>query len=201
MKEVILYIHGKGGNAEEADRYKDVCPGYDVYGLDYRGWTPWDTESTIRSAYDALAEQYDSVLLLANSIGAFFAMHALQHRSIEKALFISPIVDMEKLITDMMRWANVSEQLLFQEKEIRTEFGETLSWEYLEYVQNHPISWTVPTEILYAGNDHLTSRETVEAFCKAHASPLTVMADGEHWFHTASQLAFLDAWLKRALSR
>ena len=36
-------------------------------------------------------------------------MYALAQRSISKALFISPIVNMEKLITDMMMWSNVTE--------------------------------------------------------------------------------------------
>jgi len=34
----------------------------------------------------------------------------------------------------MMIWANVTEQDLYKEKEIETSFGETLSWEYLCYV-------------------------------------------------------------------
>ena len=30
--EVVLYIHGKGGSAEEAEHYKPFFPGTDVYG-------------------------------------------------------------------------------------------------------------------------------------------------------------------------
>ena len=26
--------------------------------------------------------------------------------------------------------------------------------------------------------------------------PLTMMAGGEHWFHTAEQMAFLDRWIR-----
>ena len=43
-------------------------------------------------------------------------MNALADRNIEKAFFISPIVNMEKLIADMMIWANVTEQDLYKEK-------------------------------------------------------------------------------------
>lgn len=199
MKKAMMYIHGKGGNAEEAERYRHTCPDYDVYGIDYKGQTPWETKAELISAYESLAEKYDSVTVIANSIGAYFAMNALQGRLIEKALFISPIVNMEKLISDMMLWANVSESQLFEKGEIETSFGETLSWEYLQYVRNNPIEWNVTTEVLYAGKDNLTSRDTVEAFCKATRSALTVMDEGEHWFHTDSQLEFLDNWLKRVL--
>ena len=37
MKRAILYVHGKSGSAGEADRFRAVCPGFDVLGVDYRG--------------------------------------------------------------------------------------------------------------------------------------------------------------------
>jgi len=46
---------------------------------------------------------------------------------------------MEKLITDMMQWANVSEKELKEKGLIETAFGETLSWEYLSWVRKNPI--------------------------------------------------------------
>lgn len=199
MKQAILYIHGKGGNAAEAERFKPLCPRCAVYGLDYKGQTPWETKGEILNAYKRLASEAASVTILANSIGAFFSMHALQGEPIERALFISPIVNMEKLICDMMRWAGVNEAELEAQGEISTDFGETLSHAYLQYVRAHPIAWSVPTEVLYAGRDALTDRETVEAFCEAANASLTVMEDGEHWFHTEEQLAFLDGWLKMVL--
>ncbi len=199
MNKAIMYIHGKGGSADEALRFKEILKGYDIFGIDYKGSTPWDTKDELIEVYEKIVAEYDSITVIANSIGAYFAMNAMQGRSIEKALFISPIVNMEKLITDMMQWANVTEQRLSDEGEIETPFGETLSWEYLQYVRSHKIAWNVPTEVLYAGQDNLTSRETVDAFCKATNSNLTVMEDGEHWFHTDKQLEFLDNWVKRVI--
>lgn len=79
---------------------------------------------------------------------------------------------------------------------IETEFGETLSWEYLSYVKNNPIQWDVPTDILYGSKDNLTSMETVTAFAREHNATLTVMENGEHWFHTKEQMEFLDNWLR-----
>lgn len=195
MKKAILYIHGKGGNAQEANHYQSICIGYDIYGLDYKGEFPWDTQDEIENEYKKLAMEYDEMTIVANSIGAYFCMNALQGQKIKKALFISPIVDMEKLITDMMGWANVTEKELCQKGEIETQFGETLSWKYLEYVRNHPISWKVPTAILYADQDHLTSRKTIESYIQNHNASLTIMENGEHWFHTEEQLAFLDRWI------
>ena len=92
----------------------------------------------------------------------------------------------------MMLWANVTEDELQSKKEITTAFGETLSWEYLCYVRKHPIKWNIPTCILYGGKDHLTSRETISEFADQIGADLTVMEDGEHWFHTNAQMQFLD---------
>lgn len=199
MKRAILYIHGKGGSAAEADRFRAICPGFDVLGVDYRGELPWEAAPQIAAAYDEARRQYDHIVLLANSIGAYFAMLALGDQAPDRALFVSPVLDMERLILDMMSWAGVSEQALCERGEVPTDFGETLSWEYLSYVREHPIAWQAPTEILYAGGDHLVSRQSVERFAAEHGAGLTVLEDGEHWFHTKAQLAFLDNWVKKLL--
>lgn len=167
--------------------------------MDYNDNFPWIVQSKIQAAYDALFQRYEQIDILANSIGAYFAMHTLQASKINKALFISPILDMERLILDMLQWANATEQELYEKGEIPTEFGETLSWKYLSFVREHPVTWTVPTEILYAEKDYLTSRETVDAFVSNHHADLTVMQNGEHWFHTKEQIAFLDEWMKKVL--
>ena len=112
----------------------------------------------------------------------------------------SPIVNMENLITNMMIWSNVTEEKLCSEKEISTDFGETLSWEYLCYVRKHPIKWNIPTCILYGANDNLTSVETVSGFAEQIGASLTVMNDGEHWFHTNEQMEFLDNWISNSLN-
>ena len=191
----VLYIHGKGGNAEECNHYKPLFPQDNVSGLDYQTFSPWDTGREIRTAVEQLAEKGEEIILIANSIGAFFSMNAGIDGLIQKAYFISPIVDMEKLILDMMRWANVTEAELEAQGVIHTEFGEDLSWEYLSYVRNHPLKWNVPTQILYGEKDQLTSLATMKDFAEKHHAGLTVMENGEHWFHTEEQMAFLDDWI------
>ncbi len=78
---------------------------------------------------------------------------------------------------------------------IKQENGEDLSWEYLCYVRENLLSWHVPTDILYGSRDFLTSIDTITAFAREHNTSLTVMEDGEHWFHTSQQMAFLDRWI------
>lgn len=199
MKKVVIYIHGKGGSADEAQNYKPIFKEYDVMGYDYKAQTPWEAKEEFPTFIGPLCQEYESVIVIANSIGAYYAMHALSDLPIDKAFLISPIVDMEQLILNMMMVENVTENDLRKKNEIPTAFGETLSWDYLNYVRTHPNNWTTSTEILYGEQDNLTSYKTISDFANRIRAGLTVMKDGEHWFHTGEQLAFLHLWIKKLL--
>ena len=195
MDDAVLYIHGQGGSPEEARHYRPLFGQSDVIGFDYRAQTPWEAKEEFPRLFDTVCGRYRSVTVIANSIGAYFAMSALPNRKIKKAFFISPIVDMQKLIGEMMTWANVSEDELREKGEIETAFGQTLSWAYLCYVKNHPITWTVPTHVLFGSRDHLTSFAVISGFIEQTGASLTVLEGGEHWFHTKEQTDFLDQWI------
>lgn len=201
MKERIVYVHGKGGSAEEAEHYKPLFPDSEVIGFDYRARTPWEAAEEFSTFFAQQRQGCGSLTLIANSIGAFFSMSALDAALVGRAYPISPVVDMEKLIGDMLQWAGVREQELAEKQEIPTAFGETLSWKYLTYVRAHPIAWRVPTRILYGAHDDLTAPETISAFARRVGADLTVMPDGEHWFHTEEQMRFLDAWITEGAGR
>ena len=195
MLHRMIYVHGKGGSAEEAEHYKPLFPDREVVGFAYRAQTPWDAREEFPEFFAAQRQSCDRLTLIANSIGAFFALSSLDETLVDDASLISPVVDMEKLIGNMMRWANVTEAELAEKREITTAFGETLSWDYLCYVRTHPLSWHVPTRILYGEQDDLTSPDTISAFAAATGAELTVMPGGEHWFHTEEQMRFLDRWI------
>ena len=199
MKKAVLYIHGKGGSPSESEHYRPLFHGYDVIGLGYHSMNPWDAEKEFYGFAVELEKKYDDIVLIANSIGAYFAMCARVDRFICQAYFISPIVDMGKLIEKMMTWEKASEEELRKKGTIPTAFGEDLSWEYLSYVRSHPVEWSAPTRILYGSKDELTDIETMRGFAEKIGASLTVMEEGEHWFHTEKQTAFLDAWIKGAI--
>ena len=192
----VIYIHGINGSAKEAEHYKPLFPDADVIGLDYKGSTPWQTAEEIKEIVTECRADHDEIIVIANSIGAYYLMNAGVENDVDHAYFISPVVDMEKVIRNYMLWADVSEEELKEKGIIEREGGEDLSWEYLCYVREHPLSWHVPTDILYGINDGTTPIEAVRAFAKDHQASLTVMEDGGHWFHTARQLAFLDQWIE-----
>ena len=196
----VLYIHGKNGSAAESGHYRPFFPGEEVVGLDYRSSTPWEAGPEIRRAAEELRRRHGSLTLIANSIGAYFSLWAGIGHLLRRAFFISPVVDMERLIQTMMDRSGVTEEALRARGVIPTPFGEDLSWDYLCRVRAHPVRWDVPTAILYGARDALVSPETVSAFAERCGATLTVMENGEHWFHTGEQMAFLDRWLRDSLS-
>ena len=196
MKNVVIYIHGKYGTVEEAEYYKKFFNEADIIGFEYTSEYPWDFQKEFSNFIENIYTKYKKISIIANSIGAYFTMLSLTNKNIEKAFFISPIVDMEKLITDMMFSENITEEELYKKKEIKTSFGETLSWDYLTFARKNPIEWNIPTYILYGENDDLTSYETILNFTNKSKANLTIMKGGEHWFHTDEQIEFLNNWIK-----
>lgn len=197
MKNAVIYIHGNGGNAEEAEHYAPLFNGCNVIGFSYKSASPWEAKEEFPLFFDKVKAEYDTVTLVCNSIGAYFAMCSLWDKEIRQAFFISPVVNMEKLIKNMMMWAGVTENELQKKGIIQTAEGNVLSWDYISYVRKNPVIWNVPTNILYGSEDALTDFETITEFAGKCGATLTVMDGGEHWFHTEEQMKFLDSWIER----
>ena len=200
-----LFLHGQMGHKEEAATFAQVvCPkGYQVLSIDLPGHgarrgreevlAPWTAVPDILAAVHWAQNRWESLSLRANSIGAYFAMLAIDAPA--RSLLVSPVLDMERLILDMMSWAGVTEEQLEAQGEIATSFGQTLSWPYLCWVREHPPRrWPSSIYILYGSRDTMIPRRSVEEYARRHHAQLTVAEDGEHWFHTAEQLAILHNW-------
>ena len=204
--KVYLYVHGKMGSKEEALAFAEqACPaGYQVLAIDLpehgarkdrpEQLLPWAVVPEIQAVYARMQPVWKHIRVYGVSIGAWFAMQALQTQTPEKALLVSPVVDMEKLILALMQQAGVTEEQLHAAGEIPTDFGETLSWPYLCWVREHPLQWHTPTQVLYGDKDALTSRAVMERFRRQSGAHLTIMEDGEHWFHTSVQMAAVQTW-------
>ena len=138
--------------------------------------------------------------LFGCSMGAYFSLLAFREVPFEQAFFLSPIVNMERLIRGMMVANNVSEERLKIEKEIPIANGPPLSWDYFEYVCSHPVDrWPIPTSILYGSNDDLTDRVTLQCFVDQFHCQLEVLQGGEHYFHTPEQLSAFRGWVRGGL--
>ena len=209
-----LFVHGKKSCKEEAQRFAALAAsrGFQTLSFDLPEHdsrqsdpTPCDVWNGVRElglVGDYASQRWHIVSLFANSLGAFFSLLAYRDYPFRDVMFLSPILDMERLIHNMMTWAGVDEETLKDKQKIPTPYGETLDWDYYQYVKAHPIDkWNTPTAILYGSKDSLTEREVADNFAARFGAELTVMEGGEHYFHTEAQLAFLDQWLDRYIPR
>ena len=141
------------------------------------------------------------VSLFACSMGAYFSLIAYRDVGLRQCLFLSPVVDMGRIIENMMNWFQVSKERLQEEQEIATSAGPTLYWDYYCYVRDNPIvRWQSPTAILYGSEDNLCEFEVVSSFADKFACELDVMEKGEHYFHTPAQLEYYREWLAKHLN-
>ena len=210
--QVCLFLHGQSGHKEEGERFAQIAnpKGWQVVAIDLpqhgqrqggaEPFLPWVVVPELEQVWQELQGRWKRIALRANSIGAWLAMLALAGKPVDTCLFVSPVVDMENLIQTMMTWAGVTEERLEREREIPTDFGQTLSWDYLKYVRQHPVhALSAHTNILYGDQDNLVPQPVVECFARAEGAHLTVSPGGEHWFHTPEQMKVMGTWEERCL--
>ena len=210
--QVCLFLHGQSGHKEEGERFAQIAnpKGWQAVAIDLpqhgqrqggaEPFLPWVVVPELEQVWQELQGRWKRIALRANSIGAWLAMLALAGKPVDTCLFVSPVVDMENLIQTMMTWAGVTEERLEREREIPTDFGQTLSWDYLKYVRQHPVhALSAHTNILYGDQDNLVPQPVVECFARAEGAHLTVYPGGEHWFHTPEQMKVMGTWEERCL--
>lgn len=206
--KVYLCVHGKmsskeaaGGIAEVAARLGCQTISFDLPGHGERKHEQarcdiWNGVRDLTVVGDYVFARWKEVSLYACSLGAYFSLHAYQGRDIRKCLFQSPIVDMEYLIGQMMKWFDISEERLEREREIDTPI-DVMTWDYYQYVKAHPVqAWDADTHILFAGLDTLQSREVMADFAQRFDCGLTIAEDSDHPFMEAGDGAIVTKWLQ-----
>lgn len=157
--------------------------------------------SDLTAVYQYARSISDNISFFGCSMGVYFGLLAYHDLPLEKSLFLSPVISMERIIDGLMTGFQVSEQMLKEKQEIVLPVGITLYWDYCRYVKTHPIgAWNVSTGILYGRNDDLVPLAEVSAFAEKNSAVLEIAENGEHYFHTKEQLDSLRVWLKKSLS-
>lgn len=208
-KSCYLFIHGQGGNKFEAERFAKIATsfGYQVLAIDLPkhgirvdkvDFVPWEVEKELKKVMKYAKQNWQKISIRATSIGVYFCLIALKNENIEKCLFVSPLLDMERTITDLMKLANVSQNQLESQKEIKTDFGQTLSWEYYCFACNNPVKPICSdTEILFATNDNIVPFDTVKYFAENNKCNLTLLKGAEHWIHSQNDVKQMEEWEKK----
>lgn len=199
-KRVAIYIHGLNGSAKEAKDFKFLQDKYDVKGLEYQDGKPWELKDTIQNEFKKLSKGYDEVVVIANSIGAFYACEYLSEYKIKQAFFISPIVSMFQNIVDIMAMYGIKDKELQKNKFMELDDGTVLSFDFYQHVSNDEDNWKVPTEILYGAYDEVVYTGSMMEFLENHPnSRLTVLSDAEHYLYTPEEKKFIRKWIKNNL--
>lgn len=209
--KIFIAIHGNMSNKEDDVikilASKVVDKGYQVISFDLpehgerkEEKTPCKVQNCVQEltlVINYVKEKYNNITLFACSMGAYFSLLSYKNEDIKQSLFLSPVVNMKIVIDNMMKYFNVDEDSLEKEKVIETPINQKLYWDYYCYVKKHPIdTWNSPTSILYGSKDDVSDREIVIDFSKRFNCNLTIMNDGEHYFHTKEQLKFFELWIE-----
>lgn len=90
--KVYLFVHGQGGNKEEAESFAEIVTekGWQVLSIDLpehgerkeerERFYPWIVVPELQKIWNYMQAHWKQVSLMANSIGAWFSMLAFQIR-------------------------------------------------------------------------------------------------------------------------
>lgn len=196
IKKIAVYIHGLYGSANEVEDYSFLKDNYDVAGLDYKDGNPWELKDVIRNEFEKITKNYKEIVVIANSIGAFYAYEYLSDYKISHAFFISPIADMHQIIINKMMSESIHRKELEEKKMITCKDGTVLSIDFYNHVSNYKDKWIVPTDILYGDRDQIVYIENIATFLANHPqAKLTIKSGSGHYFHTEEEKDFIKNWI------
>ncbi|MBR1486979.1 MAG: alpha/beta hydrolase [Synergistaceae bacterium] len=207
-KNVYIYVHGFLGKKEDAEEFSKIAnkKGFQVLSFDLPGHGERRKNSEqapempsfskvvadLETIYEEANSDWKNISIYAVSLGAYFSLVTFQGLDIEKALLVSPVVNMKNLIERTMKNSGITPEILKARKNI-PELN--LSWDYYKFtLENEITDWNCKTEILYPERDNLTPRNEAEEFVKKFNCGLTVLPNGEHYIHTEEDLKILRAW-------
>ena len=211
---VIIAVHGNFSNKADIPiqilSEIAISKGYQVLGFDLPEHGDRKNDSTLCKVQECIIDlnqimtfaknRWNKISIFGNSIGAYFSLMAFKDEAVEKAYFLSPVVNMEQIIKNMMLSFQITEDLLQKEEIIQTPIGQILYWDYYDYVKKHPVEqWNVPTYILYGNQDNLCSYDTLLDFQNKVPVYLKILSNCEHFFHTSEQLNAFTLWLTDVL--
>lgn len=211
--KLIIAVHGNHSSkiddciwilAEEASK----C-GYQVLSFDLpkHGERAHETEpcmvqncvKELAAVMDYGKQRAEEISLFGCSMGAYFSLLAYKDEKIRHTWFLSPVVDMMRVIHHIMNQVGVTEEQLREKGTIDNPI-EPLYWEYYCYVKENPIlNWQSPTSILRGEYDTLCEYKVVSDFAERFGCRLEEEKGGEHWFHTPEELAYYRKWLQTQL--
>ncbi|CEO22390.1 alpha/beta hydrolase [Paraclostridium sordellii] len=215
-ENIFIAVHGNLSNKEDdiiqIFAKKAVSLGYQVISFDLPEHGErveedikckvWDCVRELNLIMNYVKQNWNNISLFACSMGAYFSLLAYKDDFIKQSLFISPVLNMKRIIDNMMLWFDIDEEYLKSKQIVKTSIGQNLYWDYYCDVKDNPIDkWNITTNILYGLKDDLCESDIVFKFVKRFNCNITVMNKGEHYFHTQEQLKFFKQWVDESIRK
>ena len=107
---------------------KAIARGYQVLSFDLPEHGDRKTDPTpckvaecvrdLETVMEYACARWNHIGLFGCSMGAYFSLLAYRDCNLEQCLFLSPVVDMERLIESMMSWSNVTPDQLREQGDL-----------------------------------------------------------------------------------
>ena len=147
---------------------------------DDKAFNPIEASPEVRTFARLARSQSTEVSLLANSIGAYFSLCDTPAGTFERAWLISPLLDLEYYIRDMMAEYSVTDEQLEAQTVIDTPRG-VLDWPYLRFVEEHPAKLDTPIWIIRGDQDEMVPLGILSRFVGAPGVELVQIEGGQHF--------------------
>ncbi|QLQ16700.1 MAG: alpha/beta hydrolase [Micropruina sp.] len=206
---LVVTAHGKQSHQGDADVRAAVTHAvargeqaltWDLPGHGARPGTPADCRITdaatkLSEIWDWASNNFDSLTVFATSMGAYLTLVTAPQDRLDRAEFLSTVVDMKGLVEGLMAAVGVSGDELRARGRVETP-DEPLEWDQFDFTTTHQVGqWKVPTRILRGEEDDVVAEQSIRHFCARLGADLTVVPGAAHYFHTPADLAALDRWL------
>lgn len=148
--------------------------------------------SEVKAFAQLARSQSTDVSLLASSIGVYFSLCDTPVGAFERAWLVSPLIDLEDYIRDVMAEYSVTDEQLETATVIDTPRA-VLEWPYLRFVVEHPARLEIPSWTIRGDQDEVVPLETLNRFVSAPDFELVQIEGGRHFL---GQPPHLDAVIK-----
>jgi|GEM_PF-684891 len=162
---------------------------------DDKAFTPMDASPEVRAFARLARSQSTEVSLLANSIGAYFSLCDTPAGTFERAWMVSPLLDLEYYIRDIMAEYSVSDEQLEAQTVIDTPRG-VLERSYLRFVEEHPARLNAPSWMIRGDQDEMVPLNALSRFVGAPGVELVQVEGGQHFLGQPPHLDTVVAWFE-----
>ena len=162
---------------------------------DDKAFTHMDASPEVRAFARLARSQSTEVSLLANSIGAYFSLCDTPAGTFERAWMVSPLLDLEYYIRDIMAEYSVTDEQLEAQTVIDTPRG-VLERSYLRFVEEHPARLNAPSWIIRGDQDEVVPLNALSRFVGAPGVELVQVEGGQHFLGQPPHLDTVVAWFE-----